>query len=104
MPGQENMSGITAIKNSLRDIYSRSCKVRFVVNIGDSIDRATMNSHPQLNARMILQRFADFEGTSHRLFQATVKKKRHPISHRHSIELAAFFRRSKTFGVSHDLI
>src|SRR6266498_1830259 len=99
-----NLSGITAIKHSLRDIDSRSCKVRFIINVGDSIDRATVNPHSQPNTRMILQRSANLERTPHRLLWTTKKKQRHPVSHRHSIELAVCFRRSKTFGAAHDLI
>ena len=38
VPGQKNVPGIGAIEHPLRDIYSRSCKVCFVVNIGDSVD------------------------------------------------------------------
>src|SRR5207249_12184091 len=104
MRRQENVSGITAIKHSLGDIDSRSCKVRFMINVGDSIDRATVNSQSQLNPRMILQRSANLERTPHRFFRAMKKKQRHPISHRHSIELAACFRRSKTLAAAHDLI
>src|SRR6266566_4128000 len=98
------MSRIAAIQHTLRDVDSRSCKVRLVVNILDSIDRTTVNAHPHLNVRMILQGFADLERTAHRLLRTSEKKERHPVSHRHSIELAACFRRSKTFGAAHDLI
>ena len=98
------MPAIAAIQHPLRDIYSRSCKVRFVVNIGDSVDWATVNSHPHLNTRMILQSFANLECTSHWFFRAMEEQERHPVSRRHSAEFAACFRRSKTFGVSDDLI
>jgi hypothetical protein len=104
VPGQKNMSGIAAIQHPLRDIYSRSCKVRFVVNIGDPIDWATVNSHPHLNTRMILQSFANLECTSHWFFRAVEEKERHPIASRNSIEFAACLRSAKTFGVSDDLI
>src|SRR5437773_6977760 len=86
MRRQENVSCITAIKHSLRDVDSRSCKVRLVVNVLDSIDRTTVNPHPHLNVRMILQSFADLERTAHRLFRTMKKKQRHHVAHRHSIE------------------
>src|SRR6266516_1434260 len=104
MRGQKNMSGIAAIKHSLRDVDSRPCKVRFVVNVPDSIDRAAMNAHPDLNVRTLFQGSADLKRTSHRLLWTAEKKERHPISHWHSIELAACFRRPKTFGASHNVI
>src|SRR5205823_13240800 len=87
MPRQENVSGITAIKHSLRDIDSRSYKVRFIINVGDSIDRATVNSHSQPNMRMVSQGSAYFQRASHRLLRTAEKKECHPVSHRHSIEL-----------------
>jgi hypothetical protein len=74
MRRQENVSGIAAIQHSLRDVDSRSYKVRFIINVGDSIDRATVNPHSQPNLRMILQRSANLERTPHRFFR-TVKKK-----------------------------
>jgi hypothetical protein len=88
----------------LRDIYSSPSKVCLVVNIGDPIDRAAMNTHPQLDVRMISQSSANLERTPHWLFRAMEEQQRHPVSGWHSGEFAACFRRSKTFGVSHDLI
>ena len=51
---QKNMLGIAAIQHSLRNIDSRTCYVRFLINIGDSIDRTTVHSHPHPDIRMIL--------------------------------------------------
>src|SRR5215472_11488369 len=83
MPGQKNMPGITAIHNALRHVDSRSRDVRLVINIDDLIDWAAVHSHPQLDMRMLLQRFANLEGTSHRLFRTVEEKERHPVSGRH---------------------
>src|SRR5437867_10244893 len=80
MPRQKNMPGIAAIQHPLRDIDSGPCNVWLVVHIGDPIDRATVNSHPHLDVRMILQRSANLERTSHRFFRAAEKKERHPVS------------------------
>src|SRR4029450_10044041 len=104
VPGQKDMPAIAAIHHPLRDIYSRSCKVRLVINIGDSVDWATVNSHPHLNMRMIIKGPANLESTSHRFFRAAKEKEGHSVSHRHSIEFAPCFCRPKTFGASHDSI
>ncbi len=104
MPGQKNMPGIAAIHDALRHVDSGSCKVCLVVHIGHSVDRPTVNSHPHLNVRMLLQSSANLERTSHRLLWAMKEKERHPVSGRHSLEFAARFRRTKTFGASDDLI
>src|SRR6266496_5469455 len=104
MRGQKNVSGITAIKHSLRDIDSRSCKARFIINVGGSIDGATVNAHAQPNMGMTLQDSADLQSAAHRFLQIAKKKQRHPVSRRHSIEFAGRFGRSKTFGTAYDLI
>jgi len=104
MFGQNNMPGIAALQNPLRDVDSCPCHVCFLVNIGHSIDRAAVNSHPQLDVRMLLQRFADLERTSHWFFRTLEKQERHPVSAWYPDEFARCFCRPKTFGVSHDLI
>src|SRR6266480_3179669 len=101
---QKNMPGIAAIEYSLADVNSRSCYVRLVINIDDSIDRTAVNSHSHLNVRMMLQGFADLKGTSHRLFRTVEKKKRHPVSGWHSNEFARCLCCPKTCAASHDLI
>src|SRR5438874_2288413 len=98
------MSCVAAIQHTLRDIDSRSCKVRLVVNVLDSIDRTTMNAHPHLNVRMSLQGFADLERTAHWFFRTAEKKERHPVSSLHSNKFTVCFRRSATFRCAHDLI
>ena len=48
------MSGIAAIQHPLRDVESRACHVRLVVNIPDWIDWTAVHSHPQLDVRILL--------------------------------------------------
>src|SRR5262249_12584945 len=100
----KNMSCIAAIQHTLRDVDSRSCKVRVVVNVLDSFDRTTVNAHPHLYVRMILQGFADLERTAHRLFRTAEKKERHPVSSLHSNKFTVCFRRPATFRYAHELI
>jgi hypothetical protein len=102
--GQKNMSGIAAIHHTLRHIDSRTGYVRFLIDVRDPVDRAAVNSHPQLDTRMILQRSANFERTSHRLFRAVKKNKRHSVAGRHSNKFAACFRSPKRFSTSDDLL
>jgi hypothetical protein len=102
--GQKNMSGIAAFQRPSRNIYSRSCKVRFVVHIGDTVDWATVNPHPHLNAGMTLQGPANLESKPHRFLRAAEKKERHPISRWHSIKFAACFRSAKTFSAANNLV
>jgi len=107
MRRQKNVAGIAAIQYPLRYIHSGSRYVRFVINIGDSIDWAAVNSHPQLDLRPAVagsQHLANLERTSHWLFRTVEKQERHPVSGRHSNQFPSLFSRPKTFGASHDLI
>jgi hypothetical protein len=104
MCGQKNVPGIAAIQHSLGNINSRARYVRFVVNISDAINRAAVNPHPYLKLRMTVQRSANFQSASHRLFRAAKKKERHPIAGWHSNKFVACFRSAKRFRCADDLI
>ena len=43
--GQENVTGITAIHHSLRDVNAGAGDVLALVHVGDVMDRAAVNSH-----------------------------------------------------------
>src|SRR5438552_12778781 len=104
MPGQKNMPGIAAIHDALRHVDPCSRDVCLVINIGDLIHWPAVHSHPQLDMRKLLQRFADLERTSHRLFWTLEKQERHPVSAWYPDELTFCFGGPKTFGVSHNLV
>src|SRR4029453_6608100 len=104
MRGQKNMPCIATIQHPLGDVDPSSSKVCLVVHIGHSVDRAAVNSHPQLNLRMLSQSSANLERASRRLFRAMEEKERHSVSRRHSTEFAACFRCPEAFGVSDNLI
>ena|SRR6266513_206493 len=101
---QEDMPGIPAIHDTLREVYSCSGDICFVINIGDLVDGATVNSHPYLNLWRLFERFANFERTSHRFFRAAKKKQRHPITGRDADKSSVFLCLLKTFRGSHDSI
>ena len=63
-----------------------------------------MNSHPQLDARMILQGPADLERTPRRFFRTVEENERHPIAGRYSDEFAASLPQRENISSSHDLI
>ncbi len=101
---QKNMPSIAAIQHSLRNIDSRTGYVRFLVNINDSANRTAVNSHPQPDARVILQCSANLERTPGRLFRAVEENQRHPIAGRHPDKFAPCFRLPKAFGAPHELL
>ncbi len=103
MRGQKNVPGITAIQHSLGHINSRPGYVRFVVNIGDPINRPAVNPHPYLKLRMTVQCSANLQSASRRLFRAAKKKERHPIAGWHSNKFVACLRGAKRFRCADDL-
>jgi hypothetical protein len=98
------MPGIAAIHDALRHVDPRSGDVRLVVHIGDLVHWAAVHSHPKLNMRMPLQRSADLERTSHRLFRTVEEKERHPVSAWYPDQFTFCFGGPKAFGAPHDLI
>jgi len=101
---QKNVSGIAAIQHPLCNINSGAGYVRFVVHIGDPINRAAVNPHPYLKQRMTMKCSANFQSASHRLFRAAKEKERHPIAGWHPNKFVACFRSAKTFRCADDLI
>jgi hypothetical protein len=100
---QKNVSGVTAVQHSLRNIDSRTRYIRFLVNIDDSVDRTTVDSHSQPDARM-MQLFANLERTLGRFFRTVEENQCHAIAGRHSDEFTSCFCSAKTFRTSHDSI
>jgi hypothetical protein len=101
---QKDVPGIAAIHHSLGNIDPGTGYVRFLINIRDSVNGTAMNSHPQLDARMILQGSANFERTPGRFFRTVEESERHSIAGRHPDEFAFCFRSAKTLGTPHDLL
>jgi hypothetical protein len=60
--------------------------------------------HPQLDARMILQRLTNLQRTLRRFFRTVEENQRHPIAGRHPDEFAPCFRSAKAFSAPHDLL
>ena len=62
--------------DALGNLDAGSGDVRALVDIGDFVNRAAMDTDSDPQFRMILKGFADFEGTQHWLFDARCEKPR----------------------------
>src|SRR6266699_1813120 len=91
------MSGVPAIHHSLADIDSGPGNIHLVIDINHLIDRATMNSHPQLDMSLTAQSLTDFQRATHRLFRAAEKKQHHPVSSWQTNQFSTGFRIPETF-------
>src|SRR4026209_859194 len=69
MFGQENMSGIAARHDPLRNVNSCSGEIGLIIYIRDRIDWPAMNTHAQFELWTALQFLADFEGALERCFR-----------------------------------
>jgi hypothetical protein len=74
MRGQKDVPGIAAIQHPLRDVDAGPRDVRFIVDVRDRINWTAVNAHSYLKLRMTLQRSANFQSASHRLFRTAKKK------------------------------
>src|SRR5947209_191575 len=50
--GQKNMSGITAIHHSLRDVNSGAGNISLLIQIADFVNGSAVNTHPQPQPRI----------------------------------------------------
>ena len=50
---KQDVAGIAAIHDALRDINSGTRHICSIVHIRDAIDRSAVNPHAQMNSRMI---------------------------------------------------
>src|SRR6266403_3534292 len=85
MFGEQNVSPITAIHNTLRDIDARPRNVYLLVDIGDFTDRSAVNPHSNREWQApALQRLADLQCALRRRFRTVSEDQRHSVSRRYS--------------------
>lgn len=94
--GYKNMSGVPAIHHALADVDCRPSNIHLVIEINHLVDRATVNSHPQLDVGLIAQRLADFERAADWLFRAAEKKQHHAVPSGQTNQFSTGFRIPKT--------
>src|SRR6266436_334628 len=73
------MSAVPAIHHALANVDSVPGNIHLVIEINHLIDRAAVNSHPQLDVSLTTQCLTDFERATHRLFRAAEKKQHHAV-------------------------
>ena len=101
--GKQNVTSIAAIHHALRHIYPDTSDIGLFVQIGDLVNRATVDSHAHLEFRMTLKRLADFQRAENRRFQAVAKHEGAAVTGRQAQKSAFRFRLLELFGAAHDL-
>jgi len=82
MFAQQNVTGIAAIHHPLRNVNTSAGDVGALVNVGDFVHRAAVNSHPELKTRRVLQRPGDFQRALGRSFRTVAKNQCNTVTGR----------------------
>jgi hypothetical protein len=101
---QKNVPGIAAGHHPLGKVNTSSGQISSIIDISNFIHRATMNSHPQSNLGMALQRLADFQRAPNRSFRVIEEDKGHPVSHWKPKQPVRRCRTPELIRVAHDFI
>ena len=79
---EENVSGIPAIHHPLRRVKTSTGKIWTIIHVHHSAHWSAVNSHAQLEMRMLLERAADLYRALRGRFRTCVKHQSHPIAGR----------------------
>ena len=80
MLGEKDVPGVATIHHPLGHVDSRAREIRPFVHIHHPADRPAVDSHPNLQALIFLERAADLKGALRRRFRTCVKHQRHPVA------------------------
>ena len=101
---QQNVSGVAAVHDPLRDIDAGASHVRFSGCVDDSADWSTVYAHSQLKFRMFLERAAYFQRAFNRRFRAMIKNQRDAVARRDCEQPPRRFRDVEFISASDDLV
>ena len=78
MLGEKNVSGVSAIHHSLRQVDSSARYIRTVVHVGNTAHRSAVDSHAHPQLRVASQRIAHLQRTGNRCVRRGRKNQGHP--------------------------
>src|SRR5205814_2259571 len=83
---QQDMTGITAIHQSLGDINPDPGRIDPVVDVGDRAHWTAVHAHPHRQIGMMFQNAAYFHGTLDPLLRTVIKDERHSVAGRNLLQ------------------
>ena len=101
---EQDVSGVAAIHHPLRDVDSSAREIGPFGYIDHAANWSAMDSHPNLQARMFLQRAADLHRALRRRFRTRVKHQRHPVAGWDFNQAARGFGSLKLLGRANNLV
>jgi hypothetical protein len=73
MAGKKNVTCVTAIHHSLRDVNSRAGDIGLLIKIADFIDRTAVNAHAHAQLGMAFQRLRNLHRAQDWRFSTVAK-------------------------------
>ena len=101
---KQNVTGIAAIHDALRDINSRARDVRAVVHIRGLAHGTAMNSHSHFDFWICSQRRADLQRTLRGRFRVVAKDQRYPVTRRQLNNCSLRFGQTKLFRAARNFL
>src|SRR5205809_8022975 len=80
MTGKKNVPSVAAIHHPLCRVDAASGYVGAFVHVHYTTDGPTVNAHPNLQTRIVLERAADLHCTLRRFFGTPVENQRHAVT------------------------
>src|SRR5262245_45047649 len=80
MTGKKNVPGVATIHYPPGHVDAASGHVGAFGHVHHTTDRSTVNAHPNLQARIVLERAADLYRTLRRFLRALVENQRHAVA------------------------
>ena len=96
--GQKNVSRVAAIHHALRHVDPATGEIDPFVYIHNPANGPAMDSHPKLQARMLLKRAADLHRALRGRFWTRVKDQHHPVASWDPNQTVRGFGSLKLFG------
>src|SRR2546428_2557099 len=104
MLGKQNVTGVTTIHHTLRDVNASAGNVGSSAYINDAADGAAVHAHAQAELRMRLRSAADLQRTFHGRFRRVVKHQRHTVAGWNRDQTMSRFGFTKLLGPADNLI
>src|SRR5215467_3326359 len=80
MLGEQNVPGVPAIHHPLRHVDTGTSHVGAFVYVHHATGGPIVDAHPNLQARIVLERAADLYRTLRRLLRTLIKDQRHAVA------------------------
>src|SRR6266446_337927 len=102
--GKQDVSGIAAIHDALGHVDARARDVDPAIHVDDFIHGTAVNTHPNLNFGMTLERLADLQCTLHRRGGIVEEHERHTVAGGNAGELIQLSRFGNFGRIAHQLL